>query len=277
MCIWTCFLKKPALRHWNPLECGYSFQMNSERKIPLWWEFHSAATSLSLYTKEGHLRRVCVFLKGDHWPHTSLLAVVGPAEGKNLSSMHYSRPSGGFALLPTALHSGETMIKQEKKLWKLRLKWALIQVLLVLVFADRQCNMELTDFGMDFDSLLSLLIKMTDRARLRPTQCRVKVSATVFLSDWHVSQHPERGCMQTAASVLCIPPLWWTDRLVKRGMSALIYSLPGEDWWRYLNPTSVTTNPSCTLAGCSPPLPTADGYGFMSAVPVFSYWTYSIQ
>lgn len=65
---------------------------------------------LSLYSKEGYLRRVCVFLKGDHWPHTFLLAVLGPAEGKN--AWH----SSGFALLPAAVCSGwGTVIKQQEK------------------------------------------------------------------------------------------------------------------------------------------------------------------
>lgn len=156
-----------------------------------------------------------------------------------------------------------------------------IQTALSLMLTDNKCTIELTDSSIDFD--ICFLIK---------TQCSVEVSARVFLSDWHVSQHPGAAQIQThqttsqatphfspltAASVLCIPPLWWTGRLVKRGMSALIYSLPGEAWWRYLKPISVTTSPSCTLTGCSPPLPTADGYGFMSAEPVFSYWTYTVQ
>lgn len=94
-------------------------------------------------------------------------------------------------------------------------------------------------------------------------------------SDWHVSQHLERvsgpnssnnilghSSLLSSDSCICFmhSPLWWTDRLVKREMTALIYNLSGEDWCRYLNPISVTTSPSCTLTGCSPPLPTADGY-----------------
>ena len=48
------------------------------------WKNDPFMVRISIYTEEGHLRRVCVFLKGDHWPHTSLLAVAaaaGPAEG----------------------------------------------------------------------------------------------------------------------------------------------------------------------------------------------------
>lgn len=114
---------------------------------------------------------------------------------------------------------------------------------------DKQCNIELTDFGMDFDIFFSL-----------NKDDSVEVSATVFLSDWHVSQHPERSSGHSSLlsfdSCICFMHslLWWTGRLVnKRGMSALIYSLPGKNWWRYLNPISVTTSPSCMLTGCSPP------------------------
>lgn len=88
--MYTNILKKLALRHWNPPECGYPFQMNSERKIPLWWEFHSAATSFSLYQGRAFEKGVCIF---EGRPHSSLLAVVGPAEDKNLSCNHYSKPS----------------------------------------------------------------------------------------------------------------------------------------------------------------------------------------
>lgn len=62
----------------------------------------------------------------------------------------------------------------------------LIQTALSLMLTDNKCTIELTDSSIDFD--ICFLIK---------TQCSVEVSARVFLSDWHVSQHPGAAQIQT--------------------------------------------------------------------------------
>lgn len=64
------------------------------------------------------------------------------------------------------------------------------------------------------------------------TQCSVEVSATAFLSDWDVSQHPEHGSgpdlsdhilghppLLSSDSCICFmhSPLRWIGRLVKGG------------------------------------------------------------
>lgn len=157
----------------------------------------------SLYIKEVHLRRVCVFVKGDDWPHTSLLALVGPG--------------------------GKTVIMQYVIWCSVRVSCLLISIVTLTWKISSWILMH-----------CFLLINMTDIMRLRLTYCSAKVPAAIFFSDWHVSQHPERGLSPNSSnnipshssllssdSCICFIHLWWTGRLVKRGMSALIYSLPG--------------------------------------------------
>lgn len=88
-------------------------------------------------TEEVHLRRVCVFLKGDNWPHTSLLAAVGPAEGRNPSSPDYYWPSSRFTQLPAAQHgqAGDErgIIGRQKKNVNLEDKCAEFALLHILI------------------------------------------------------------------------------------------------------------------------------------------------
>lgn len=119
----TNTLKKPALRHRNPLECGYTFQMNSERKIPLWCEFHSAATSLSLYQARAFEKGVCIFLKAitDH----TLLCWRWWAQQrvKIYLACTIPHPVVGLRYFPLPFTvRWETMMKQEKQLWQMKSK-----------------------------------------------------------------------------------------------------------------------------------------------------------
>lgn len=104
----------------------------------------------------------------------------------------------------------------------------------------------------------SLQIKMTDKMRLPPTHSQPQSStltgtfpSTQSVAQAQTHQTTARPLLTSLLSDSCIcfmhSLLWWTGRLVKRGMSALIYSLPGTDL-RYLNPISVTTSHSCTLS-----------------------------
>lgn len=97
--------------------------MNSERKIPLWWEFHSAATSLPFHGGSAFEKGVCIFKGRSPTTHFSA-GGGGPSRGWSSVTHPGTRFFASSCRSAHACEVGDDdEITGKIQLWTLKFKW----------------------------------------------------------------------------------------------------------------------------------------------------------